>query len=474
MGLIDTMRRFSIRSRLVAMVVVTMLMLIAVGATGWLGMARIEAVSESVIEVQTAQLRELMSMRTALGELRRFEKDMIVAYEKADEAKHYHGQWQEALGRARESAVRLGDGTERAAEANKLGMHLDGYAKHFEPVAKQLLAAGYDTAATANKLLGAAKQEAHEAEKTIVAIERAIAGEIVAAEAEMKEGMQQTLGLFAVVVGLAIALIVPTTLANMASICRPLEAARGITRRIAEGDLTVQIDVSGADETSLLQRDLAHMQQSLRRMVSQVRQSTDSIALASSEVASGNADLSSRTEQAASNLQQTASSMEQLTGTVRQSADSAAQANQLAASAAAVAQRGGEVVSQVVSTMDEINTSSKRIADIIGVIDGIAFQTNILALNAAVEAARAGEQGRGFAVVASEVRIAGAAQSAEAAKEIKALIGASVEQGGGGLASWCRRGLDDGRDRRLGAARERHHRRDQRGRPPSRAPASAR
>ena len=149
---------------------------------------------------------------------------------------------------------------------------------------------------------------------------------------------------------------------------------------------------------------LSRMQRALARLVSQVRSSTDSITTVSAEIASGNQDLSQRTEQATSSLQQTAGSIEQLTGAVRQSADSARQANQLASSAAEVAARGGSVVSQVVTTMDEINASSKKIADIIGVIDGIAFQTNILALNAAVEAARAGEQGRGFAVVASEVR----------------------------------------------------------------------
>ncbi len=172
-----------------------------------------------------------------------------------------------------------------------------------------------------------------------------------------------------------------------------------------------------------LKQALGRVQQTLL----QVRASAGSVTTASDEIASGNHDLSSRTEQAASSLQQTASAMEQLTATVRNSAESARQANQLAASAAEVAQRGGSVVSQVVSTMDEINASSKKIADIIGVIDGIAFQTNILALNAAVEAARAGEQGRGFAVVASEVRSL-AQRSAEAAKEIKGLIGASVER----------------------------------------------
>jgi methyl-accepting chemotaxis protein len=172
---------------------------------------------------------------------------------------------------------------------------------------------------------------------------------------------------------------------------------------------------------------LTGMQQRLQALVSEVRQSSQNIQIASTEVATGNQDLSQRTEQTASNLQHTASSMGQLTGTVRQAADAARTANQLAASATTVAQRGGTVVSEVVATMDDINTSSRKIADIIGTIDGIAFQTNILALNAAVEAARAGEQGRGFAVVASEVRSL-AQRSAEAAKEIKSLIGASVEK----------------------------------------------
>ena len=211
------------------------------------------------------------------------------------------------------------------------------------------------------------------------------------------------------------------------SVCRPMATLQAIAKRVGDGDLDVEIDLQRNDEIGAVNHSLAAMRDALRGIVGQVRQAAESIQVASAEVASGNIDLSQRTEQAASNLQQTASSLEHLTGNVRQSADAASQANQLAASASTVARRGGEVVAQVVSTMDAINGSSKRIADIIGTIDGIAFQTNILALNAAVEAARAGEQGRGFAVVAAEVRSL-AQRSAEAAREIKGLIGSSVEK----------------------------------------------
>jgi len=211
------------------------------------------------------------------------------------------------------------------------------------------------------------------------------------------------------------------------SITRPLAEAVRITETVASGDLTNQGGATTRDETGRLLTALQNMIDSLVTVVGTVRASSDSIATGSSQIATGNADLSQRTEEQASNLQQTAASMEQLSSTVKTSADTARQAAALASSASDVAARGGDVVGRVVSTMEEITASSRKIADIIGVIDGIAFQTNILALNAAVEAARAGEQGRGFAVVAGEVRNL-AQRSAEAAKEIKALIGASVDR----------------------------------------------
>jgi methyl-accepting chemotaxis protein len=215
------------------------------------------------------------------------------------------------------------------------------------------------------------------------------------------------------------------------SITVPLNEALAVAQKVALGDLTQTIRVSTTDETGNLLQALKDMNESLVRIVGEVRAGTDTIGTASGQIATGNLDLSSRTEAQAGSLEKTASSMEELTSTVKQNADNARQANQLVVSASGVAVKGGAVVGQVVQTMGSIKESSRKIVDIIGVIDGIAFQTNILALNAAVEAARAGEQGRGFAVVATEVRNL-AQRSAAAAKEIKALIGDSVEKVDGG------------------------------------------
>ncbi|MQA38534.1 methyl-accepting chemotaxis protein [Rugamonas aquatica] len=253
--------------------------------------------------------------------------------------------------------------------------------------------------------------------------------DVKAAEASVIASTQRTLWIS---LGLALATLVAAGLVTYwlaANVMRQLggepDYAADIARRIAAGDFTEEIQTTGGDRDSLLSA-MKSMQQSLAGIVAQIRSGAETISTASSEIADGNLDLSNRTEQQATSLGQTASAMDQLTGTVKQNAGSARQASGLVAATAAVAVKGGAVVSEVVTTMGEINQSSRRIVDIIGVIDGIAFQTNILALNAAVEAARAGEQGRGFAVVASEVRNL-AQRSASAAKEIKELIGVSVQ-----------------------------------------------
>jgi methyl-accepting chemotaxis protein len=225
----------------------------------------------------------------------------------------------------------------------------------------------------------------------------------------------------AAAIGMALALLITR------SVVAPIRQAVAAAETVAAGDLRLHLATDRSDEAGQLLNALQRMNDSLVGIVGTVRGNADSVATASGQIAQGNADLSQRTEQQASNLQQTAASMEELSATVKHNTDTARQASQLASSAARVAESGGDVMGQMVATMEEITTSSKKIADIIGVIDGIAFQTNILALNAAVEAARAGEQGRGFAVVAGEVR-ALAQRSAQAAREIKTLIGASVER----------------------------------------------
>ena len=250
------------------------------------------------------------------------------------------------------------------------------------------------------------------------AAERVISGSVAADGALML--LQFIVGAIALAIGIVLAFLITR------SITQPLHEALVIARKVADGELSSRITpLTGRDEISDLLKALQHMGSSLLKIVGDVRNGTDTITLASREIATGNADLSSRTESQASSLEETASSMEALTETVRQNAENARQANQLVISASDFAVKGGSVVGQVVDTMGSIKDSSRKIVDIIGVIDGIAFQTNILALNAAVEAARAGEQGRGFAVVAAEVRSL-AQRSASAAKEIKGLIGDSV------------------------------------------------
>jgi methyl-accepting chemotaxis protein len=294
-----------------------------------------------------------------------------------------------------------------------------GYKKAFEAYQE----AGNDPVAGDK----AAKGKDREAASTLNALRTALAqSEATAAQAAAGGARSATRIAITVMLLITVVAVLGSVWLSR-QIVATLHQAVDLADKVSRGDLSASVAVQGSDEIADLLRSLTAMQAHLAELVATVRHGSENVANASSEIASGNNDLSARTEQQAAALQQTASSMAQLGSTVNHSADSARQASQLATNASSVAVRGGEVVGQVVETMKGINDSSRKIADIIGVIDGIAFQTNILALNAAVEAARAGEQGRGFAVVASEVR-ALAGRSAEAAKEIKALIGASVER----------------------------------------------
>jgi methyl-accepting chemotaxis protein len=423
------MRRFTIQLRMLGAIVIVVLLLLVVGGAGMAGMYRIQAMSQGFVNETFSQAVELGELTRYIGELRRYEKDLIINYEKPEEIQRYKALWTESFRAAETSLKRIseGDTAESLKVEAEIGARLADYRSTFEPVIRQVEAGSYDTATAINKVAGKAKEQAQAAEAKLTELRKLIIAEGTGSKAAMDSSSQWTLVMFGIALAAGLVIVVPLTLLNARSIVRPIREARALAQAIAGGDLTHTVQAEGRDEPADLMRALQQMQDALRNMVTQLRESSDSIGNASVEVASGNQDLSQRTEQAASSLQQTASAMSQLTGTVRQSAEAASQANQLASSASSVASRGGQVVSQVVTTMDEIHASSKKIADIIGVIDGIAFQTNILALNAAVEAARAGEQGRGFAVVAGEVRSL-AQRSAEAAKEIKSLIGGSVDK----------------------------------------------
>ena len=423
------MRRFTIRLRMLGAIGMVLALFGLVGAAGFGGGALLNELNHGFVHHSMHEVRTVAEIRRHLGEVRLHEKNMVIDYENGVEVLKHREHWAASIEATRKalSGVLEGEEDEDNAFARKGLEALDAYQKASTHVLAQVQDGAYDTAKAADKQLQKAKDHVAVLEEQVKALSDIVDGEIASSSASFDSTMRNTALAFGGVLLLVVVVVVPLTLMNSRSILAPIDYARRVAQAVAGGDLTMRIRVDGRDEAAQLLQALSAMQDSLRGIVGDVRGSADSIGTASREVASGNTDLSQRTEQTASNLQQTASSMQQLTGALRQSTDAASQANQLANSAASVAKRGGAVVAQVVSTMDEINASSKRIGDIIGTIDGIAFQTNILALNAAVEAARAGEQGRGFAVVAGEVRSL-AQRSAEAAREIKALVGTSVDR----------------------------------------------
>jgi methyl-accepting chemotaxis protein len=434
MGAIKSLiRSFTIQFRMLGAIVMVVGLLLLVGSTSLLGMLHIQKLGNQGVDEALTVGEHLSTIYSTFGDVRRYEKDMIIHREDPAKVADYATKWLAAVNGVRTGAksASVEANAHSAAILAEVESLMAAYQTKMEPVAKDIAAGKFESTAAADAAVGSAKADVRKAQDKLKEFQKAAILQAQSDMADIEAKANQTKWLAGIVLLAAVALVMPLTLLNSSSIVQPIEQALNVAQRIAQGDLTQTIQTQGKDEASQLLHALQAMQDSLSKLVGEVRQSSESIQVASSEVAAGNQDLSGRTEQTASNLQQTSSSLTQLTGTVRQSAESARQANQLASSAAEVAQRGGDAVAQVVTTMDEINASSKKIADIIGVIDGIAFQTNILALNAAVEAARAGEQGRGFAVVASEVRSL-AGRSAEAAKEIKSLIGASVEKVEGG------------------------------------------
>jgi methyl-accepting chemotaxis protein len=416
-----------IATKLIVSFGAVLLLTLIMGVSAIYSMSRVNQASSDLAEDWMPSVRAVLDLRTDVGEMRRWELAHLLNEEEKGMA-GYEKRMEDAL--------------------VTMKAHRDTYEKLISSPEEKALALDFDKSWTAFMAEHAKMMQLSRANQKVEA--RAVAsgpsakvlteitgivtklvklntdgGTAASADATALYQSARMTSIILLVLNIGIGMALALWIARIVS--GPLQEAVSLARDVAGGDLTRSIDVRSSCETGQLMQALKDMTGNLQTLVSQVRAGTDTIATASAEIASGNQDLSSRTEEQASSLEETASSMEELTSTVKQNADNARQANQLAQSASGIAVKGGDVVGQVVGTMASINESSRKIVDIISVIDGIAFQTNILALNAAVEAARAGEQGRGFAVVASEVRNL-AQRSAAAAKDIKLLISDSVEK----------------------------------------------
>ncbi len=435
------LNHMKISSRLYVLIGLLSMLLIGIGSIGLNGISKSDASLKRVFEDRTLPLAQLGDLNYLVQRNRVLVMDMLLQPTPANVEKRNQELRTNVLEISKIWATYMATNltSEEAPLASAFAQARESYVQEgLLPAADAMLAGNLEAAQAINAdKINALAPLTQDSIRKLTQLQIHIAKqEFDAAEARYRS--IRMVSIAAVLAGVLFALFFG--LALIRGISRSLAQALDAANAVAQGDLSHSIQASGKDEVTQVLMALSNMQANLAKVVGRVRQGSEGVATASAEIAQGNHDLSARTESQASALEQTAASMEQLSATVKQNADNARQANQLALSASAVAVQGGEVVAQVVSTMKGINDSSRKITDIIQVIEGIAFQTNILALNAAVEAARAGEQGRGFAVVASEVRSL-AGRSAEAAKEIKALISVSVERVEEGTAQVDRAGV---------------------------------
>ena len=418
----------SIKSRLYSGTLFCLGMLMSIGAAGFYALEQTRTTVEDVFTTRVQTLTDISELRTGLGSLQLTEKDTIVNADNPDMAVEMFGHWETTLNSVKERAQMLWMLQPESSDyAQKLGVvhtSLERYGQDLLPLLDDVKR-GMISPAEAAQQAEFVRTAIHDADALLSASVMQAQSELEQARALMAEqAMHMKLLMLAVMLA-GILTMLPITILSTRTIMRSLKMARDMAQRIAAGDLSQDIAPTHRDEVGQLVLSMAEMQNSLRSLVAQVQNAACQVSTASAEIASGNHHLSERTEDTAMHLQTTSGAMEELGHGVLHNAESSGTAQKQAQEATDVAQRGKQVTANVVSTMEQIAQSSERIAQITGVIDGIAFQTNILALNAAVEAARAGEQGRGFAVVANEVRSL-AGRSAEAAREIKALITASA------------------------------------------------
>jgi methyl-accepting chemotaxis protein len=426
--------RLSVAAKLATVVCIALAALAGTAVNNLLALNAAGDVATGVIDHELAAVKRLGQARASVGNLRRYEKDMFLNMGDEKAFDSYLQRWRKE-GSEAEKLMSTSAALMTAADKPQFNAMLAGlanYRKGLEGLVQRIATGQLNDPWAANKAMEPMKADVRAMDQSLDQLTDTVSRSVDDERTSIIRNSDRQLWTNGATVLLAAVGLAGLGWVIGRSITQPLQSAVLAMQRVADGDLTHEITTSGSDEVAVMVRQLAATQVALRRLAGEMRDGACSVATASAQIAQGNADLSSRTEQQAASLEQTAASMEQLTSTVRASSDSARQAHQMAQGASAAAVRGGEAVARVVQTMGDIQAASKRIGDITGVIDGIAFQTNILALNAAVEAARAGEQGRGFAVVASEVRLL-AQRSADAARQIKTLIGASstqVEAGG--------------------------------------------
>ena len=417
---------FSLRARLGLLGAMVVLALSMVGAVSAYSLRHLNRQVADFRNHEFAQQGQLLHLRQHLGNIRRFEKDVLLSIDELDASKDFQKKWRSALQGAREALAEMAS-TPRAADAARILALLATYEARGGEVIQRSINGQIVTSTEANQLMGPAKEVMRQADPLVEALATALESDAAIRVSRVGDQAGSLLWVILGAVGTTLLLFVPATWITALSITRPMGRAVELADGIAAGDLSQHIHVKGSDEVAALMRALASMQTNLRDIVAHVKSAGDAILSASGEVAHGSLDLSTRTERAAAELQRTASGMQELATIVQASRTESQEVSRLGAQTLHSARQGQRIVNEVVSNMGEIEGGSRQIAQAVGLIDQVAFQTNLLALNAAVEAARAGEQGKGFAVVAAEVRQL-AQTSANAARDIAQVIRTSTQQ----------------------------------------------